>query len=226
MASLTITRFQENTMSRIARFAVLVTALASLFAVLSSTAGAVTWDNSGSTAFTATGGAGTLTVTASGGGSNNLSCLNSTATGSAPADITGATYLVTGTVIFGGDCKLSGVNSFVDCNYTLTGLTFSSPVTTGSADVTCRAGFTGAAPICHIAGSTPGSYTNATATTFGKLTLSSSASLTVTGETGPHSCSALLGSLTSGIGHLTEQTITVSNGTGAGVRGPILNRTP
>ena len=55
-------------MSRISRLAVLVTALASLFAVLSSTAGAATFTNSGSTAFTATGGAGTLGITSTAGG--------------------------------------------------------------------------------------------------------------------------------------------------------------
>jgi hypothetical protein len=212
-------------MTKTARFAVLVAALASLFAMLTSTAGAITWDNSGSTAFTATGGAITLAITGS-GGTTNLTCLNSVMTGSAPADLTGWTYLATGTIVFGGPCKITGINSYIHCNYTLTGVLFASPVTTANMDVTCRSGFVGAAAICHISGSTPGSYTNATATTFGKLTLVSSASLTVSGDLGSHSCSALLGSLTSGTGHITDQTTTVSSGTGAGTRGPILNRTP
>jgi hypothetical protein len=209
-------------MSRIARFAVLVTALASLFAVLSSTAGAVTWDNSGSTAFTATGGAGTLAVTGS-GGTSNLTCLNSTATGTAPADATSVVYSVTGTIVFGG-CKALGPNWYVDCSYTLTGTLFASPVTNGNLDMTCRAGFTGAGPICHIAGSTPAHYTNPNGATAGKLTLTASASLTVSGESSSSSCSSLLGSAVSGPGHLTEQTIIVSGGSPTAL-GPILNRT-
>jgi hypothetical protein len=212
-------------MSRIARFTVLVAALASLFAVLSSTAGAVTWHNTGSTSFTATGGPGTLAVTGS-GGTNNLTCLNSSATGTAPASAATAIYSVTGTVVFGGPCKISGINSYVDCSYTLTGATFASPVTSGNADVTCRAGFVGSAAICHIAGSTPGHYTNPSGATAGKLKVTSSASLTVTGETSATSCSSLLGTATSGVGHLSAGTGAPVTGGSPTALGPVLNRTP
>ena len=124
-------------MSRISRLAVLVTALASLFAVLSSTAGAVTFTNTGTGgAFHATGGAGTLgiTPTAGGGGTpSNLTCFDSTATGSLAA---GAFTSVNGTVTF-TNCKLVGLEVHVGCTYSLTPLTFSAGVTTGTADTHC-----------------------------------------------------------------------------------------
>jgi hypothetical protein len=89
-------------MSRIARFAVLATALLSSFAVMSSPAAALSWDNSGSTTFTATGGAGTLSV-----GSNNLACSGSTETGTAPASTAGAAYSITGQAFF-APCTIIG----------------------------------------------------------------------------------------------------------------------
>ena len=55
-------------MSKISRLVVLAIALASLFAVLSSTAGAVTFTNDGGTAFHATGSPGTLSATGTAGG--------------------------------------------------------------------------------------------------------------------------------------------------------------
>jgi hypothetical protein len=219
-------------MNGIARFAVLVAALASLFAVLSSTAGAVTWDNSGSTSFTATGGPGTLAVTGS-GGTNNLTCLNSTAVGTAPADLTGPTYLITGTVVFGGPCKITGVNSYVDCSYTLTGASSSWGMTSGPLDVTCRAGFVGAAAICHISGTAYAEYYNpytlvqgggTTLSAFGGFKVYGFGALTVTGETSSTSCSSLLGSSIVGAGHLTTQTLIISGGSPTHL-GPVINRT-
>jgi hypothetical protein len=199
-------------MSRIARLAVMVTALASLLGVMSATAGAVTWHNTGSTAFTATGGPGTLSI-----GSNNLACTGSSATGAAPALSTTST-IATGTIVF-SPCNLVGQNTFVHCTYTLTGSTFSGGVTSGAADVTCDARLT-AAPansLCHISGSTPGTYTNPSGSTKGRLTISASTSLTVTN--GNVSCP-----LGTGTGSLTEQTLNVTNGTPTTL-GPVINRT-
>jgi hypothetical protein len=207
-------------MSRIARFAVLVAALMSLFAVMSSAASAVSWDNSGSTTFTATGTGGTLSV-----GSNNLVCTGATATGAAPASTAGATYSVTGTVTF-SPCTIIGQSSTVACNYTLTGTTFASPVTSGQADVTCDAKLTATGTnICHISGQTPGHYTNATASVAGKLTLTASNTLVVSHSNGTTSCSAF-GVPTGGTatGSLTHQSFTVTNGSPTTL-GPILTRT-
>lgn len=195
-------------MSKIARFAVLVTALMSLFAVFSSAAGAVTWHNSGDTNFHATGGPGTLSI-----GANNLACGGSTAIGDAPVGSFANSYSVRGTVTF-SPCTLAGQATTVGCNYTLTALTQAGSVTTGVADVTCVARLTaGGTGLCHISGSTGGTYTNPTATTTpGKLTLLASSSLVV-------SNSQVACPLGTGSGNLTEQTLTVTH------RGPILTRT-
>ena len=140
-------------MSKIVRFAVLVASLMSLFAVMSSTAGAVTWHNSGSTAFTATAGPGTLSST-----SASLNCTGASATGTAPALTVGATYAVSGTATFTG-CSLGGVATGVDCGYTLTGTSQSGSVTSGAVDVTCGV-YQFGAKLCHIGGSASGTYTN------------------------------------------------------------------
>ena len=111
-------------MSKIARLVVLVTALSSLFAMLSATAGAVTWHNTGGTAFHATGGPGSLSI-----GSATLACSGSTATGTAPGGSTVAQhYNVTGTITF-SPCQLVGQSTYVHCHFNLTGTT--QPVATG-----------------------------------------------------------------------------------------------
>jgi len=140
-------------MSRIMRFAVLVASLMSLFAVMSSTAGAVTWHNSGSTTFTATAGAGTLSSTGA-----SLACTSASGTGTAPASTVGVTYSVSGTATFSG-CTLSGISTGVDCGYTLTGTSQSGSVTSGTVDVTCGV-YQFGTKLCHIGGSVSGTYTN------------------------------------------------------------------
>jgi hypothetical protein len=200
-------------MSRIARFAVLVTALASLLGIMSSAASAVTWHNTGSTSFTATGGPGTLSR-----GSVSLACTGSSATGTAPGGSTVATnYTVSGTITF-SPCTLSGQNTYVHCTYTLTGTAFAAGVTAGSAGVTCVARLTATnTALCHIEGSTPGSYTNPSGATAGKVTINASNTLTVTNSSSP--CP-----LGTGSGALTHQTITVTGGSPTSL-GPVINRT-
>jgi uncharacterized membrane protein len=105
-------------MSGISHVVVMATALTSVFAVLSSSAGAVsTWKSSNTTAFTADGGP----VTLAGNGFNMLSCTGGTATGAATAlDFTGAawTNAIHGTVRFDG-CVLAGTPWHVTCTYSL-----------------------------------------------------------------------------------------------------------
>ncbi len=157
-------------MSRITRLAVLVVGLMSLFGIMSATAGAVTWHNTGSTNFTATTGPGTLSST-----SAALNCTGGTGTGDAPTGTTIAPqYLVRGTVTFSG-CSLSGISTGVDCAYTLTGTT--QPVATqvtGDADVTCRV-YQFNAQVCHIDGSVHGIYTYAAG--LGTLTITTGGNL-------------------------------------------------
>jgi hypothetical protein len=183
-------------MSRIARIAVFIAALTSLFAVMSSTAGAVTWTNTGATALHATAGHGVLHI-----GSNGLTCQAATATGTAPAHSAASTYAVTGTVVF-TPCSLAGQATFIDCNYTLTGTNWASGVTVGGLDVTCDVRLDiGTQPkLCHISGSTPGSYNNGN----GVLTLTQSSTLQIFNAS-PATCP-----LGTGTGTLTEQTFTTT----------------
>jgi hypothetical protein len=162
-------------MSRIARFAMMVAALTSLFAMMSSTAGAVTWHNTGDQHFSATGGAGTLSSTAV-----TLGCTGSDATGTVPASpFVGQTLAVSGTILFTG-CTISGSATSVECGYTLTGTTQpTANITTGTADVTCGVYLTGT-KICHIEGNVHGHYINASGTTPGVLTVTPSSNLTLT----------------------------------------------
>ncbi len=163
-------------MSRITRLAVLVVGLMSLFGIMSATAGAVTWHNTGSTNFTATTGPGTLSST-----NSALSCTGGSATGDAPTGSTvGTTYLVRGTVTFSG-CVLAGITLGVDCGYTLTGTTQpAAGQTTGTVDLTCGL-YSFGAEICHLAGNAHGIYTNGnpgtlTITTGGNIITSNPAS--------------------------------------------------
>jgi hypothetical protein len=194
-------------MNKFSRIVVIVTALASLFAVLSSTAGAVTWTNTGGTPFHATGGPSTLAVTGS-GGTNNLTCFSSTATGTVAMDFA----TVTGTVTY-PNCSL-GVSVDIGCTYTLvpTGHSGTVPnVTTGTMVMTCIVSLTTGTALCHIQGSTPAHYVNPVlaSSTVGRVTLTPSSSLTVTNSSGL-SCSFLLGTFTSATGHLSEQTLNLT----------------
>jgi hypothetical protein len=211
-------------MSRIARFAVLVAALMSLFAVMSSAAGAVTWHNTGDTAFTASNAnAGTLSVTGV-----NLTCTGASATGTSPAGSTvGTTFTgATGTATFNG-CSLSGLPTAVSCSYSLTtsaAATSGTPsVFHGNADALCSVTQFGT-EICKVEGLTSGSYTNpvSASSTAGRLTLNHSSTLRTTNGSG--------GSCILGVGEpatLTAQTFTVTAGTGGPTPhlGPFITRT-
>jgi hypothetical protein len=203
-------------MSRITRFAVLVTALASLSGVVSATAGAVTWHNTGNSAFTATGGPGTLSV-----GANNLVCFASSARATAPSGSLLTSYSMGGTITF-SPCTLAGQSTYVHCDFTFTASAFASGVTTGVADADCVAHLTANDfALCDIVGTTPAAYANPASPAKGKFTLSTSG----TGLTVSHSfgTSCLLGT---GTGHLSEQTVTITNASGgAGTLGPVINRT-
>jgi hypothetical protein len=203
---------------RVMCFVVLVVAFTAALATLASAAGATTWHNTGSTAFTATGGPGTLSI-----GASNLTCGGSTATGTAPGGtIAGTAFPFTGTAVF-TPCTIgiSG-NWYVHCQYVVAGVT--QPVagqTAGAASVTCDTRFdTSPFPdVCHIRGTTPVTYVNPSGTTPGRLTLSGSTSLVVTnGSTA--SCPIGNGTAT-----LTEQALRVTSGSPTTL-GPVLTRTP
>jgi hypothetical protein len=201
-------------MSRIAHIAVFIAALTSLFAVMSSTAGAVTWTNEGATALHATAGHGVLHVV-----NNALTCQGGTASGTAPAHSAASTYTVTGTATF-NPCTIAGQSTFIHCNYSLTGTAFAGAtlggVTAGNLDVTCEARLSAGTQLklCHIWGSTPISYTNPTvAGGTGRLTLTQSSTLNVSNG-GATSCPLGTGNAT-----LTETGFTTTVGST-----PILTR--
>jgi hypothetical protein len=146
-------------MSRLMRLAVLVLGLVSLSGMVSSSAGAVTWDNSGATAFTATAGSSTLSST-----SANLSCTSATSTATALNNVVGLTYAVTGAATYNG-CTLSGIATTFHCGFTFTftaqfGTGMGAQIT-GGVDMDCSISqFT--VPICRAAGSLVGLFKNLT----------------------------------------------------------------
>jgi len=199
-------------MSKITRLAVLVVGLMSLFGIMSASAGAVTWDNSGSTTFHATAGTGTLSSTGV-----TLSCTGATATGDAPTGSTVANvYDVRGTATFTG-CLLSGISTGVHCGFTLTGTTqpTTAVTTTGDVDVTCDVTQFNT-KICHISGSDHFIYTNPVAG-VATLTLTTGGNLRTSN---PPTGTCPLGN--GDLAHLSETTFRTTAGTSA----PILHRTP
>ncbi len=140
-------------MATLTRLALLVVGLASLLGIASATAGAVTWHNSGSTAFTATAGSRTLSSTGAA-----LNCASATATGTAPALTSGATYAVSGTATLAG-CSLAGVATLTECSYTFTATSQSASVTSGTVDLTCG-WYQFNSKLCHTGGTVSATYTN------------------------------------------------------------------
>jgi hypothetical protein len=192
---------------------VLVTALASLFAVLSSTASAATFTNSGSTAFTATGVGGTLGITNGAGGVSNLTCSGTDATGNLAS---GVFTSVTGNVSF-APCTLVGLHTKATCSYSLIPLTFTSflpPEIDGSASVNCSVAlatnpFT---VLCKVLGSVVSAFKNPSGTAKGIWRFFSS--LLSVSNSSDSSCSAAgVPTGTTRTGDLTGQTINVTNGT-------------
>jgi hypothetical protein len=171
-------------MGKFARCIVLVAALLSSFAALSSVASAVTWHNTGDSAFTATGGAGTLSSTAV-----TLGCAGSDASGTVPATpFVGTTLAIQGTINFTG-CTLSGQSTGFSCSFTLTGTAWDSgtpAVTTGSLDATCDITLVGF-NICHIDASVSAKFQNAIMTNPSKL-LTLTAGVTMTRGSSGLSC--------------------------------------
>ncbi len=157
-------------MSHARRLTIFAIGMLSLLGGAAATAGAVTWHNTGSTAFTATSGAQTLGST-----TTSLNCLGATATGDVPVGSTVNTVLrASGTVTYSG-CSIAGINTGVDCSYTLTASTQSGSQVTGDVDLTCG-WYQFGTRICHAAGSVHAIYTNPVAG-VGTLTLTTGGNL-------------------------------------------------
>lgn len=201
-------------MSNTTRLVVLVTALASLFAVLSSTAGATTFTNSGATSFTATAGHGSLLVTGT-PNANTLTCRHATASGSVAS---GTFTQIVGAATF-TNCTLIGLHVEVGCNYVLTPTTFVAPVTTVSVSLNCvtRLATSPFTALCNITGPTPGTYNNPSFPTPGRLTLASSNSLLVSNSSDASCSSVGVPTGMTRTGHLSEQTFTLASAAGSPV---------
>jgi len=196
-------------MSRISRLVVLVTALASLFAVLSSTAGAVTFTNTGSTNFHATAGPGTLTITSS--PARDLVCQDATATGTAAMTFT----TITGTATF-TNCLLVGIHTEVGCSYTFSPSTFTGISTDGVTSVNCvaRLATTPNTALCNITGALSSVYVNPSGGTPGRLTLQNQSGLTVSNNSDASCSAANVPTGTTRSGDLSETTFTLTDATG------------
>ncbi|MCW2992541.1 MAG: hypothetical protein JWQ18_36 [Conexibacter sp.] len=208
-------------MSRSGRIVLLVTALLSLLAVMSSAAGAVTWHNSGDTAFTATSGALTFSVTGP-----TFTCPGTTATATvASSPFVGATWTaITGTETY-NSCAMGGVGARLDCSFTFTAQLWTAgppATTTGSLDETCGL-FEFSSMICRLAGAFHAVYANPSPpSTFGRFTLTTGGSL-VTSNASSGTCPLGTGDRA----HFTERTLVVNSATGGPTPhlGPIITRT-
>jgi hypothetical protein len=137
-------------MSRIGRMCVVVASLLSVFGVVSSSVGAVTWSNDGGTSFTATGGPRTLS-----GGGLSLICSGSDVAGTAATGpFVGTVWsALSGSTRFTG-CTIAGITTEQNCTWTFTATGHLPPVTNGISDTTCET-TQGATKICHFEGSQP-----------------------------------------------------------------------
>lgn len=204
-------------MSRIARIAVSFAALTSLFALLSATAGASTWHNSGSTTFHATAGAGTLSSTSAG-----LVCPSGgTTTGTVAATPAVVPFdawtAFEGTMTWTG-CTLGVTGYAVDCEYALittswTDLT--ADITHAVASLTCGV-FLQGTQVCHLVGVLQERYTNPSGATPGKLTIATGGGLTAFNG-GVVTCPLGNGDR----GHTSEFTFTLTSAAGS----PVITRT-
>ncbi|WP_445148309.1 hypothetical protein [Baekduia sp. Peel2402] len=190
------------------RLAVLTVGLLSLFAVASTAASAVTWHNSGDTAFTATAGAPSFSSTGT-----SLSCTSATLSGTAPATTVGLLYTMSATGSYNG-CSIAGTSMSVECSYKFTGTAQHGNTTTGSTDVTCGF-YSFNSKLCHVAGARPSTYVSPSGSGIGVLTLSTSNLIISNGSSG----TCLLGD--NDVIEFAPQIYGVTSGTG----GPRLTRT-
>lgn len=196
-------------MSRIMRVAALT---AMLLAALASTAGAVTWENSGDTAFTATGPATTFHLN---GGSVHLPCTAAAVSGTAgTGPVTGATWANAASLnVSYSHCTLAGSPYNIQCSATESFDSQTGGVSAGTLATTCDVNVF-STKVCGISATIPNTYTNPSGGTPGRFTVSQTA---LTLSNGP------VGTCPFGTtGTITHQTWTVNSGTG----GPVITRTP
>jgi hypothetical protein len=208
-------------MPRITHLLACLTLLAAFGATAS--AGAVTWHNSGDTAFSATG---TAVQIHPASPSVPLICFGgttSTAT-AATGPATGALWSAMHVTTNGHSCQFAQTLVDLSCTSTFTAVQQSGTSITGSLDTTCDITGRGTTTlVCHLQGQRPATYRNPTATAYGSFTLP--AGTTVIATNGQAMCP--LGQNTAVPWTHEQWTITTASG-GPGLMhtGPILTRTP
>lgn len=205
-------------MRGIQRVVVVLAGLASLLAMASS-AGAVTWHNTGDTAFTAiNSSSNTLSVT----GVNQV-CTGTSSTGTAAAgSIAGTTYVgINMTTTFTG-CSLSGSPIAWECTERFTTTSQVSTTFPGTLDTRCEMSQFNTV-LCVIEGQTAVTYHNPVAPSIGgRFTFTHSSTLRTTDGSGG-SCPYGTGEPLTLPGH--TRTITAGTGGPSPHLGPVLTRT-
>jgi hypothetical protein len=201
-------------MSWTMKMMVALVAAVGLMAAGTAAAGAVTWHNSGDTAFTATGGPISLSI-----GSNTISCTATTMTGTTgTSPFVGTSWTAATGSLTGTPCTIGGTNYHLTCSFQFTAAVQSGGTIPGVTDLNCVWGLATGTTLCRIQGTTPTSYTNPSSPAKGRFTLPTSGS----GLTMSNITSCIWGT---GTVHMSESTITVTSGTGGGGNGPVITRT-
>lgn len=197
-------------MSGIVRMAALVAALAALLATAPA-AGAVTWHNTGSSAFHAVGGTSTLSVATS-----TFTCSGSTLTGTSPVGSFATTYTMTAT-LSSSPCPNTGANYAMHCDATFSAQAWAAgppAVTAGPVALTCDITLAlSNTTLCHVSGSTPAAYANPFGSMPGRVTFAASTTLTM--SNGATACWLGTGAI-----QWPEQTLPLTTA------GPVITRTP
>lgn len=157
----------------------LVALVMALSAVTSATAGAMTWHNSGDTAFTASAGNG---LAFSGTSGVNVNCLNYGIAGTVAASpYVGFTWTALSGTLKPFGCTAPGMTLDVDCGYAFTASSGSGSVISGTVDLTCGIYLFGA-KICHLEGAVSALYYDPSGTSAAQL-ITSTGNLVATSAT-------------------------------------------
>lgn len=205
-------------MSRIARIAVAVTALLSLFGVVSSSASAATWHNSGSTTVHATAGSVTFSSTSAGLACPAGGTMSGTVSATPAVVPVGKWLAMTGTTTWTG-CTLGVSGYTVDCPWTFTAdsLEQGQPaITHGTKDFTCGVYLAGT-KFCDFHGTIETHYVNPESDVSPGYFVDTTGGTWKPTNTSTGTCPLGNGDL----GHASVTTFTLTSAAGS----PILNRT-
>jgi hypothetical protein len=209
-------------MPRVTHLLACLALLTAALGATSSSVGAVTWHNSGDTAFTATGPFFQIDATSFG---FSLNCFGGTTVNATAATgpATGAVWSAMHVRTVSDDCRFVQAPVALSCTSTFTALLQSGTNITGTLDTTCDIfANQGTTLVCHLAGQRPATYRNPTGSAYGSFTVPASSSVIATN--GQAACP--FGPNTAVPWTHEQWTITAASGGPAPHTGPILTRTP